>query len=217
MANPVLQALVERARTRGSDPAVTFLTTAGERTELSGATLLNTVAKAANLLREEFDVEPGTPVCLSVPWHWQRAPWLIACLSLGALVHTDRDTAVDAGAVVEVGSVASLEGSPLRDRLAVSLHPFGLPIADLPDGLVDAAAEARLQPDAFLGEDADTADWLRACVERGASWTSADRVLAAGDCGWAVLLTPLATPAALVMTETPDASRARGEGVTAHW
>lgn len=209
MANAVLDALLARARTRPSEPVLTFLSASGERTELSAATLANAVAKAANLLREEFDVEPGMPVSLTIPWHWQRMPWLVACLALGA------DVGVEPGAAIEIGSAASLADSPAADRLAVSLHPFGLPIADLPPGLVDASAEARLQPDAFLGEDADTAAWLAPAAQRGAPWTSGDRVLAEGDCGWPVILTPLATPAALVMVEA--GGTAASEGVTARW
>ena len=209
MANAVLHALLARARSRASEPVVTFLSERGERTELSAVTLLIAVAKSANLLRDSYDVEPGTPVSLTIPWHWQRAPWLIACLAIGA------DVRLEQGAALEVGSVASLAESAAADRLAVSLHPFGLPIADLPVDLVDASSEARLQPDAFIGEDADTASWLADATVRGRDWSATDRVLAEGDGGWSVLLTPLATPAALVMCErTGDADR---EGITQRW
>lgn len=198
MANPVYDALVARARTRASEPAITFAYANGQRTELSAITLFNAVAKNANLLREEFDVEAGSAVSLTIPWHWQRAPWLIACLTLGA------DVRFTTGATIEVGTLDSLDGSSAIEQLAVSMHPFGLPLGDLPAPLVDAAAVARLQPDAFMQDDADNAAWLDASAVRGARWMSGDRVLAAGDCGWEVLLSPLATPASLVMAESVD-------------
>jgi uncharacterized protein (TIGR03089 family) len=213
MTNPVLDALTARARARGAEPAVTFLSAAGERTELSAITLLNAVAKSANLLREEYDVESGTPVSLTVPWHWQRAPWLVACLALGA------DVRFEPGADLEIGSEQTLTASHARDRLAVSLHPFGLPLTGLPTGVIDAASESRLQPDLFLPPSVDNGDWLAPVARHGGDWTAADRVLASGDCGWPVVLAPIATPASLVMLDdAADAGRAAAsEGVTTHW
>lgn len=214
MTNPVLDALATRARARGAEPAVTYVSAAGDRTELSALTLLNAVAKSANLLREEYDVEPGTAVTLTIPWHWQRAPWLIACLALGA------DVRFEPGADLEIGSTQALLESAARDRLAVSLHPFGLPLPALPAGIVDAASECRLQPDLFLPPSVHNGEWLTPVSVRGADWTPADRVLASGDCGWPVALVPIATPASLVMTEdaASDARHvAESEGVTARW
>ncbi len=56
----------------------------GERTELSGTTTANWTAKAANLLRDEVDVEPGTRVAALLPAHWQTVAALLAVWSCGA-------------------------------------------------------------------------------------------------------------------------------------
>ena len=45
--------------------------TQGERIELSGRVLGTWVAKAANLLTEELDVQPGDRVALDLPAHWR--------------------------------------------------------------------------------------------------------------------------------------------------
>lgn len=213
MTNAVFDALVSRARARASDPVVTYVDTAKQRTELSAVTLLNAVAKSANLLREEYDVEVGTPISLTIPWHWQRAPWLIACLTLGA------DISFTTGAPCEIGSLESLRGSSARDQLAVSLHPFGLPLGDLEEPLVDAAAAARLQPDAFFEEEVDNRQWLQAVADRGATLVLGDRILAVGDCGWEIVLGPLTCPASLVMVEAGADADQIGfdEGTTVTW
>ena len=55
-------------------PLITYYDDAtGERVELSATTTANWAAKAANLLRDECDVEPGTPVAVLLPAHWQAA------------------------------------------------------------------------------------------------------------------------------------------------
>lgn len=208
--NPVFDALESRARRRGPEPVLAFAYADGLRTELSATTALNAVCKAANLLREEAGIEPGMPLSLTIPWHWQRLPWLVAALALGA------DVSFAPGAPVEVGSTASLAASPARDRLAVSLHPFGLPIADLPSGMVDASAEARLQPDAFWAEPVGEPALL-AEARAAYAFDAGTRVLAAGDQGWMPLLLPLVTDAALVMAEAAeDAERtAQAESASA--
>lgn len=221
MANPVFDLLASRARTAPSEPVLTFVYADGARTELSAATLLNAVSKTANLLRDDYDVEPGTPVALTIPWHWQRAPWLLAVLALGGepvFGHDER-------AAVEIGSAASLAGSPSRDRLAVSLHPFGLPDPGLPAGLVDAAVEVRLHPDLLVPADVDSAT-VRAAVasasqaafrvNRGA------RVLMAGppaESWFLPALLPLTAGASLVIAESADDAErvAAAEAVTARW
>ena len=58
-----------------SRPLVTYVGPEG-RTELSVRTFENGVAKAAGLLRDGYDVEPGDVVVLLLPAHWQTALWL---------------------------------------------------------------------------------------------------------------------------------------------
>ena len=59
--------------------------TRGERIELSGKVLANWVAKAGNLLQEEYDAGPGTRVGLDLPAeHWRAVYWAFAVWSVGA-------------------------------------------------------------------------------------------------------------------------------------
>src|SRR5213078_3410989 len=58
----------------------------GERTELSGATLANWVAKTANLLVDGVGVAPGDRAVVLLPPHWQSAAILLGCLSAGVTV-----------------------------------------------------------------------------------------------------------------------------------
>ena len=68
-------------------PLITFYDDAtGERIELSGVTTANWAAKAANLLRDECDVEPGTRIAVLLPAHWQTAAVLLAGWWCGAEV-----------------------------------------------------------------------------------------------------------------------------------
>ena len=60
--------------------------TQGERIELSGRVLGTWVAKAANLLTEELDVQPGDRVALDLPAHWRALYWGLALWSCGACV-----------------------------------------------------------------------------------------------------------------------------------
>ncbi|MCA0335663.1 MAG: TIGR03089 family protein [Actinobacteria bacterium] len=60
--------------------------TRGERIELSAKVIANWVAKAANLLQDEFDVSTGTSIRLALPAHWRTAYWALAAWSVGATV-----------------------------------------------------------------------------------------------------------------------------------
>ena len=65
----------------GEEPAQPRLTWYGpddERVELSGRVLTNWVTKAANLLAEEAEVEPGSRVLIDVPVHWRSLVWALA-------------------------------------------------------------------------------------------------------------------------------------------
>lgn len=70
--------------------------TRGERIELSARVLSNWVAKAANALQEDYDVEPGSRVLLALPPHWRTAYWAFATWATGGCV------VLDAGEPAEV-------------------------------------------------------------------------------------------------------------------
>lgn len=145
LLNPVLAADAAR-------PLITFYDDAtGERIELSGATFGNWVAKTANLLRDECDVEPGTTVAVLLPAHWQTAAALCAIWWCGAEAVADpagADVALAAADTLDAASGAGLV-------VGFSLDAFGRGLGSvasggpLPSGAVDYATEVRLQGDHF--------------------------------------------------------------------
>ncbi|ATE57218.1 TIGR03089 family protein [Actinosynnema pretiosum] len=92
----------------------------GTRVELSRATAANWAAKTANWLRDEHDVEPGDPVAVLLPAHWQTLGVLLGAWWCGASV-------VDAPAGAKVALVAPGGEAPGAEVTSVvSLHPMGL-------------------------------------------------------------------------------------------
>lgn len=91
------------ARLAGDNPTAPRIThyDPSGRIELSGRVLVNWAAKAANLLVEEFDTQPGEVVLIDLPTgHWRAVYWALASWTCGAhVVLTDRrwpeDGAVD--------------------------------------------------------------------------------------------------------------------------
>jgi uncharacterized protein (TIGR03089 family) len=133
-------------------PLITFYDDAtGERLEFSGETLANWVAKTANLLRDECDVEPGTQVTVALPAHWQKAVALLGAWWCGAHV-------VEAGAA----AVALVDAEHLDATadlvVGFSLDAFGRPLAELPADAVDYASEVRMHGDHFTPDPVAGAD-----------------------------------------------------------
>lgn len=128
-----------------SRPFVTYYDLAsGERTELSGTTTANWVAKAANLLLDDGDAEPGTRIGLTLPTHWMRVVCTLAAWRVGA-------TIVDTGADICICGPDLVGTAPIR--LASALHPLGLPFTDLADGVLDLGQHLAGQPDQFAPFD----------------------------------------------------------------
>ncbi|WP_439661657.1 TIGR03089 family protein [Lentzea sp. HUAS TT2] len=112
---------------------------AGTRVELSRATVKNWAAKTANWLRDEHDVEPGDPVAVLLPAHWQTVGLLLGAWWCGARV-------VGAGADAKVAVVPPV-GTADADVVAVaSLHPMGLGSG----APVDYADDVRVHGDDFM-------------------------------------------------------------------
>ncbi|WP_433870026.1 TIGR03089 family protein [Saccharopolyspora sp. CA-218241] len=168
-------------------PLITYYDDAtGARVELSGATTANWAAKTANWLVDELDVEPGTPVAVDLPAHWQTAGVLLGAWWCGAHVVDDPDGAELA--VVAASDPARGEGA--RTVAAVGLDALGAPVRDLPDGVLDYATEIRVHGDDFsplLPVPADTpallghsaGELVAAARERaaGLGLSAGDRVL----------------------------------------
>ncbi len=156
----------------------------GERTELSGATTRNWVAKVSSLLVDELDAEPGTRLWLGLPTHWQRCVWLLAAWNVGALlVDSDADIVVT-GPDLDLGT-----STDAPHRLASALLPFGVPFPTAPVGFVDLGAALPGQPDAFVPyvrpTDGDPATEFGTHVR-----TRAEVVAALTPSGERLLLTP---------------------------
>jgi uncharacterized protein (TIGR03089 family) len=122
----------------------------GERTELSGISLSNWVAKTSNLLVDELMIDSGDQVELALsvghPAHWVTLVWELACWEVGAVVTIGRP----AGArIVVTGPEADAVPGP-AEVVACSLHPLGLGFSrPLPAGVLDYSLEVRGQPDQF--------------------------------------------------------------------
>lgn len=123
----------------------------GERVELSGTTTANWTAKAANLLRDECDVEPGTRISVLLPAHWQTAAVLLAGWSCGAELVGD-----PASADVVLADAARLDLALAAEAgtvVAFSMDAFGRGLSDLPAGAIDFATEVRVHGDDFVPWD----------------------------------------------------------------
>jgi uncharacterized protein (TIGR03089 family) len=110
----------------------------GERTELSGATLGNWVAKTANLLVDGCGLRPGDVAVVDLPPHWQTAAILLACWTAGLTVAKD------------TGDVSFGLSQSTADYV-VGLHPFALPVRDVPPGAQDWVLAARVHGDHYRG------------------------------------------------------------------
>jgi uncharacterized protein (TIGR03089 family) len=146
-------------------PRVTWYGPNAERVEFSAKTLNNWVSKTSNLLIDELDVGPRSRLGIALPGHWRSVVWLLAAWSVGAhavVLHSPTganavDPAAGAGPAVLLDVlVTDRPTSPppgTEESLLVVVTLPALAIrfmGDVPNGAVDAAAEIRLQPDAFV-------------------------------------------------------------------
>lgn len=205
-------------------PRITYYDDAtGERIELSAVTLANWAAKTANLLREELGAGPGSRIAVLLPAHWQTAAVLLGIWWIGAEAVLgadggDADIALctadrldEADAIVGTGEV-----------VALSLDPFGKPVADLPIGVTDYATSVRVHGDQIVPERAPGPALLgRSPAQLIATATAAatrlgltdrDRVLSTASWDSPAdleehLLAVLAAGASLVLVVNPDPER----------
>lgn len=141
-----------------ASPRVTFYErtpgpTHGERIELSGKVLVNWVSKAANLLVEEFDVQPGDVVTIALPAaHWRTVYWLLAAWSAGAEVtFVDSDDAgLDGDALADAGVlITNLEATGGDERVQVTLAALARAGQVSVPGAMDEAKELATFADSF--------------------------------------------------------------------
>jgi uncharacterized protein (TIGR03089 family) len=224
-----------RLATDAAAPLVTYYDDAGgERIELSGTTLTNWVAKTANLLRDECDLEVGGRVAVLLPAHWQTLAVLLGAWWCGGEVVADPEGADVVCSDADRLGMATDAGAGVV--VALSLHAFGKGLPGLPAGVVDYASEVRLHGDVFTphgpvpgtapaveGMSADAVLAAAKDYAAGAGLVAGSRVLTTRD--WSVAdglvevpLAVLAAGAALVQCRNVDPGaldrRADSERVT---
>jgi uncharacterized protein (TIGR03089 family) len=143
-----------------TDPARPLLTwyddATGERTELSGATLANWVAKTANMLVDGCGLGVGSTAAVLTPPHWQTAALLLGVWTAGLVITSSQGTASSPGtasshAAADVAFVPPGQPASAPDTFAVGLHPFAMPVRDLPPGVQDWVSSARVHGDFYGG------------------------------------------------------------------
>lgn len=124
----------------------------GGRTDLNATTLDNWAAKVANMLHEEFDLEPGDAAWVDLPVIWPAA-----CLVLGAaragVELSDEDPLAVFAAPADLAGWE--ERHPEAVLAAVTDDAFGRGVVEcggeIPPGVVDFGPEVRLHADDYLG------------------------------------------------------------------
>ncbi|HKS98767.1 MAG TPA: TIGR03089 family protein [Rugosimonospora sp.] len=217
--------LAAATATDATRPLLTYYDDAtGERTELSGATLGNWVAKTANLLVDGVAAEPGEVALVRLPPHWQSAGVLFGCWLAGLLV---TEVPPPSGVSVAFETLEPPGGDPVlaAERFVLGLRPLGmpLPLDQIPPGYLDFSAEVRGYGDRFVpvspvAEDAPAAprSTHAELVERAAARarelgiSGGDRVLVDAAAypdhlDW--LLAPFAAGASVVLCQRLDPAR----------
>ena len=139
-------------RRDGGAPFLTYYDDAtGERIELSAVTTANWVAKTANLLVDEYDLESGETVAIGLPPHWLGVVWALSTWSVGAALTSGT------GTLAITGPDVAIRGS--RETVASALLPLGGRFREpLPDGVHDYGAEVYNHPDVFVPFDPPAPD-----------------------------------------------------------
>jgi TIGR03089 family protein len=146
----VVHAFTATVDARRDQPLITYYDDAtGERTELSGATLANWVAKTANLLVDGLGLGPGQVAAVRLPPHWQTAAVLLGCWAAGLTVDLTGDRRADVAFVGPPFLAPAADGSPFSapeadEVYALALDPLGQPFRPgPPPGTADFIVEMR--------------------------------------------------------------------------
>ncbi|MBQ0903002.1 TIGR03089 family protein [Micromonospora sp. U21] len=148
MADNIARVFADAIATDPTRPLLTWYDDAsGDRTELSGATLANWVAKTANLLVDEVALAPGDPAGVLLPPHWQTAAVLLGCWSAKlSVIDTPGDVDVLFAAADRLDEAQSWSAG---ERYALGLSPLAAPLRQVPPGFADYVVEVRRHGDHF--------------------------------------------------------------------
>jgi len=238
MIETIPAALAAAVRRDPTTPLLTWYDDAsGDRTELSGATLDNWVAKTANLLVDGVGLGAGDAVAVLLPPHWQTAAVLLGGWAAGLAA----DLGPDPQPVEALFTTPALAGTAAAwstgDRYATGLLPLAAPLRQVPPGFIDYTLEVRGFGDRFVASApvgahdralAGPVEESHLAVCRTAAERAAELGLKAGDrvlvdagthpdpMDW--LLAPLIAGASIVLCGALDQGlvehRARSEKVT---
>jgi uncharacterized protein (TIGR03089 family) len=154
----VLAAAVAQHPTR---PLLTFYDDGtGDRTELSGVTLDNWVAKTANLLVDGAGLAEGGIALVDLPPHWQTAAVLLGCWSAGVVVELPSDGSARQGAEVAFAAQprAAAYTGVADEVYGLALAPMAAPMRDAPAGVADYVVQVRGFGDRFAAPRPITPD-----------------------------------------------------------
>jgi len=122
----------------------------GERLELSEISFNNWLAKTANMLVDEFDLQRRGHVFVDLPLHWAFPVWVRAIWAVGASVHLESDWPEFDVAVIGPSTFSELPNA--QEIVACSLRPMAQSFPTPPPaGIVDYFADVRIHGDHFSG------------------------------------------------------------------
>jgi uncharacterized protein (TIGR03089 family) len=159
MIDTIPQALAAALRRDPTTPLLTWYDDAtGDRTELSGATLDNWVAKTANLLVDGTGLGAGDAVALLLAPHWQTAAILLGAAAAGLAVDLGEDPQPVEALFTSPDRVESAAAWATDDRYATGLLPLAMALREVPAGYVDYVTDVRNYGDRFAPAQAVAAD-----------------------------------------------------------
>ncbi|RSM49877.1 TIGR03089 family protein [Actinoplanes sp. ATCC 53533] len=238
MIETIPAALAAAVRRDPTTPLLTWYDDAtGDRTELSGATMDNWVAKTANLLVDGVGLGSGDSVAVLLPPHWQTAAVLLGGWAAGLAADLGPDPQPVEVLFTTPEDVERAAAWATGDRFATGLLPLAAPLRQVPPGFIDYTVEVRGFGDRFVAsapvhfndralagpDDESHLSVCQAATERAAELgiKPGDRVLVDArshpdPADW--LLAPLIAGASIVLCGSLDPakveSRARSEQVT---
>jgi uncharacterized protein (TIGR03089 family) len=150
MNETIPQAFADVVRRDPTTPLLTWYDDAtGDRTELSGATLDNWVAKTANLLIDGAGLGDGDTVAVLLPPHWQTAAVLLGVSAAGLAADLGGNPQPVEALFTTPHGIAAATAWPTVDRYVTGLLPLAMPLREVPPGYVDYPTEVRNYGDHF--------------------------------------------------------------------